>query len=254
MNGAQRELAQRARELARDRGISPAAALAALRAGPHPPLWDVPDHWADAIRLGTPYLAERWGLTVADVQQLAELLDGESAPPEPADPERAAFSAGLRQIADLLDAHPNIPLPHLTAPKATGWQPTLTCYLWGDDIRATLAAATRAMAAGGRVAKHVDDDGTGLRAWRMFGGIALEVRVERSQVCERVVLGTETVEVEEDACPQCGAGLKALGHDGTMVCADGGEAHYRAAKPGKRFATAEREIVEWRCTPLLGWS
>lgn len=56
-------------ELARDRGIAPAAALAALRGGP------------DGDQLGgTEALAHRWGLTVAGVEALAADLDGEPAP------------------------------------------------------------------------------------------------------------------------------------------------------------------------------
>lgn len=173
---------------------------------------------------------------------------------EGTDKGRAEFLQGLRDIADFLESHPELPLPYLgTGSERTGTPHVLTDYIIGDEPREQLAQITRALASmGGTVHKYADDNDRYSRflVWRAFGPIALAYQADRSEVCERVVVGTERVEVEVDACPECGGPLASDG-DGLAVCADD-SSHYQARKPGKRVESTEREIVEWRCSPLLG--
>jgi hypothetical protein len=183
VNAAQRKLATYVRELAADRQIKPGRVLLALRRG----------YDSDAESA----LADRWGVTRPDLVELQMLLNQEPVPPrppaapiedgpisvrtpaaqpEPVDPERAAFTAGMRQIADFLDQHPAVQLPFLIRTDRSGL-PTMWIYLFGDVDRSQLAAATEALAAGGhQVHEAGPDDDPALQVWRAFGGIALEVR------------------------------------------------------------------------------
>lgn len=160
---------------------------------------------------------------------------------------RAAFTRGLHEIAEFLDQHPEVPLPYMGSYISGDLMPTLAIYLNStEDQRATLAGIARAM---GTAEKIADDKLERLSVVRRFSGVALVAVADRREVCERVVIGTETVQVEEDACPKCSNALTIDG-DGAMVCSDD-SSHYRAAQPGKRVATTEREIVKWECTSLL---
>jgi hypothetical protein len=125
------------------------------------------------------------------------------------------FIEGLRQIADFLVEHPEVPKPyHLMGTE-------FYIYLFGDDQRATLTTIAKAM---GRAEKKVDGDR--FLVSRQFAGITLIAQADRAEVCERVVVGTREVEVEE---PDPAA---------------------LAAVPKVKRTTVV-EDVEWRCTPLL---
>lgn len=125
------------------------------------------------------------------------------------------FIEGLRQIADFLTEHPEVPKPyHLMGGE-------FFIYLHGKEQRATLATIAKAM---GRAEKKVDGDH--YLVSRRFAGITLIAQADREEVCERVVVGTREVEVEE---PDPAA---------------------LAAVP-KVKRTKVVEDVEWRCTPLL---
>ena len=93
------------------------------------------------------------------------------------DEERTAWVDGLRQLADFVEANPELPLPHAGA----------AIYLWGENPKADLANAVRIM---GNVEKKADDFFIG--ADRKFGPITLSVKAARETVCERVVVGTRT--------------------------------------------------------------
>lgn len=83
-----------------------------------------------------------------------------------------------------------------------------------------MATVTRKLTAGAALGeiRKVNDDGYA-RVFRRFGShVELEVWAPRSAVCERVVVGTETVEIPDPDAPK---------------------------------VTVEREVVEWRCSPLL---
>lgn len=91
-------------------------------------------------------------------------------------------------------------------------------YGLGDPVEA-MANVTRLLSAGapfGSVRKQYDDKY--LRVFRMFGTVEVEAWTMRELVCERRVVGFETVEVPDPDAP---------------------------------LVTVEREIVEWACHPIL---
>lgn len=130
------------------------------------------------------------------------------------DPERAAYTAGLRQLADALDAHPEIPLPY------DGHDGPITIqFLFGADPRAEMAAAVRALPCAWR--KDARDD----QYFDLNGnlaGLKLHLVAFRDEVCTRRVTGTEEREVEEIVTP-------------AVI----------------RKVTKPVEVVEWTCEPIL---
>lgn len=135
------------------------------------------------------------------------------------DPDRRAWLDGMLAVLAHLEANPTIPLPYLFTSVPGRYDRALIVYAQNAQQMAT---ATRGLARGGRVTKRVRDDGERMYVTREFGAIQLAVTVDRSQVCERVVVGTETVteEVPDPNAPKV-----------------------------KRPVT--REIVEWKCEPIL---
>lgn len=101
---------------------------------------------------------------------------------------RAEYIAGLRMLADTLDANPDLELPiygDRYAPMAV--------YLVGDENqRGQLAAWAKALP--GR--KEKADRDTRLDLKGAFRGLHISVTVEREEVCEKVVLGTREVTEE----------------------------------------------------------
>ena len=135
--------------------------------------------------------------------------------------QRAAYTAGLRQLADILDAHPEVPLP------CEGSNPTYSRlsfhFLYSDNVRADMAAARRALG----VPTEKNDRVPGY--FNLHGslhGLHFSMTAYRKDVCERVVVATREVEVEE-ADPVAVASLPKV----------------------KR--TVKIEDVEWKCAPLL---
>jgi len=124
----------------------------------------------------------------------------------------------LRAAADLLDAHPDLPTPVVTSfPSGTvdiAWQ--LMNSDVKDDQRRAVQQIVRAI--GGRWEKR-EYGGDVLYLDQTLDGIKLVIHVTREQVCERVVVGEETVKVPA---------VK--------------------AQPAR---TEVREVVEWRCEPVL---
>jgi hypothetical protein len=99
------------------------------------------------------------------------------------DPERAAYTDGLRQFADLLDAHPEWPMPW------AGRGDAITLLFLGADAKEEFAAAARAFP--GPLAKRATDKFFDLAG--SLHGLKVELTAYRDVVCERVVVGTETV-------------------------------------------------------------
>lgn len=134
---------------------------------------------------------------------------------------RAAYTAGLRRLAEIIDTHPELPLPYEGSSSDYG---RMTFhFLSAEDPRAELAAARRAL--GVPLEKKASDDKYfDLRG--SLAGLYFTMTAFRKDVCERVVLATREVEVEEP--------------DPLAV----------AALP-KVKRTVKVEDVEWRCTPLL---
>lgn len=100
--------------------------------------------------------------------------------------ERTEYIAGLRAMADILEGHSEMPLPW----PGQSENMTFEFYVTGDENeKATTAAIIRAV--GGRWSKNATDafftTATQLR------GLHIRVVAHRDQVCERRVIGTETV-------------------------------------------------------------
>jgi hypothetical protein len=127
----------------------------------------------------------------------------------------------LRAAADFLDAHPGLPVPVITSYSSgtvdIGWQ-LMNDDAVKDDQRPAVQQIIRAI--GGKWSKQEGGDTLCLRQKR--DGLGLCIFVTREQVCERVVTGEELV---------------------TVPAVD--------ARPER---TEVREIVEWRCEPVLAES
>jgi hypothetical protein len=129
--------------------------------------------------------------------------------------ERAALIDGLRQVADFLTEHPEVPRPyHLMGTE-------YFIYLYGDDQRAQLVTIARAM---GRSEKRIKGERYQVR--RQFAGLTLVAQADRDEVCEKVVTGS------------------------TEVTREVPDPELLATVP-KVSVTEVVETVEWRCTPLL---
>jgi hypothetical protein len=134
--------------------------------------------------------------------------------PDLTDAQRAA--AGLRQLADFLDANPNL--------QGTRYAfDSINLFPRGRDAVAAWARAAM-RATGAAVDKFVNGNWAGVKV--TFGSVGVDVTIERDEICERVVVDTREV-TEEVPDPQA-----------------------LAAVP-KVTVTRTVEDVEWRCRPLL---
>lgn len=131
---------------------------------------------------------------------------------------RAEQVAGIRELADWLEAHPEVPIPH----ELTGndYSYVLIMTLSVDDPKATLAAIARALP--GDVKK--DADSSQFEIEGRVGGINVKAIAQRNEVCERVVVGTREI---------------------TRTIPDP-----RVAVP-EIEVTETIEDVKWVCTPLM---
>jgi hypothetical protein len=132
--------------------------------------------------------------------------------------KRAAYTTGLRALADILDAHPELPLPYDGTSSALDWIEV------GVDARRSAAAFARVMP--GTVAKSVSDVAGQFYLTFQLHGLSLRVISTRAQMCERVITGTRTIVVEE---PDPDA----------------------LALVPKIKRTEVVEDVEWQCHPIL---
>lgn len=127
--------------------------------------------------------------------------------------DRAAYIAGLRAIADALEADPELPAPHAGSASVA----LIFC-----DTKEQVQAWSRVMT--GAKHKEIEDDANyGFRLVGQINGVRVKVLVARDEVCRRVVTGTRTVTTTEPI---------------TEVV-------------GEREVTVELEDVEWVCEPLL---
>lgn len=139
---------------------------------------------------------------------------------------RAGFTTGLRALADWIDQHPELDIPMEVEHGWAGGRYTIGVLGYDpvskrirEDIPGDFAAAVRAL--GGHRHKQADEDT--MRVCRDFGpGVSLEIWTGRDDICEGVVVGTETVEVERIIQP-------------AVV----------------EKVTEERDVIEWRCAPLI---
>jgi hypothetical protein len=130
----------------------------------------------------------------------------------------STIPAALREAADLLDQHPELPAPYITT-LSVG-RARLAWYIALDTKDLIAQKATAALIVktlGGKWDKGERENDFDFCQRR--GLLNLHIQVDRPAVCERVVVGTETVTVP--------------------------------GKPAEPERTVEREKVEWRCQPLL---
>lgn len=123
---------------------------------------------------------------------------------------RTAYTDGIRRLADWLDANPQIDLPW-----SGGQYDPIQIGAWVTKDQ--LAAIIKALP--GKVDKDYSADNV-VRVNATFGDLHVTAYAGRSEVCERVVTGTETVTVP--------------------------------AVEAKPERTETRDVVEWRCHPILG--
>lgn len=111
-------------------------------------------------------------------------------------PTLANHAAALRQVAELLVEHPDLPRPYVTM-FSDARHAEVHWYLHindrGDLETQKKAAQKIIRDLGGTWDKDPRDDGMFLH--REHGLLKLEVAVKREAVCERIVTGTETVTV-----------------------------------------------------------
>ncbi|VXB34069.1 hypothetical protein [Nocardioides sp. AX2bis] len=131
----------------------------------------------------------------------------------------------LRAVAELIEAHPDLPVPFTSLYDHRPETADLHWYLHlahrdpanaGDKARAIITAL------GGTWSKDFNRTDDTARFTRRWNGLSLEVSVQREQVCTRRVVGTETVTIP--ARPAA------------------------AAVPER---TETRDLVEWDCGSLL---
>jgi hypothetical protein len=137
--------------------------------------------------------------------------------------DRSAYTSGLRLLADILDDHPEVPLPydgrvapitihHLYASEA------------GRTIREEFQATIRAFP--GTKTKNASDGGSYFDVDLDLHGLKVQISTLRDEVCERVVTGTREV-TREVPDPQALAAVPTVTVKETV------------------------EDVRWECRPLL---
>lgn len=132
------------------------------------------------------------------------------------------MSETLRAVADLIESHPDLPLPYVCVYDHTPYQADLNWYLQINQRsegeahqRAQALAIVRGI--GGKWRKDVIGDS--FRFEQEIDGLNLDVQVTREAVCERVVVGEETVVIP--------------------------------AVEARPERIEKRDVVQWRCEPLL---
>ncbi|MFD9949996.1 hypothetical protein ACFWYW_28440 [Nonomuraea sp. NPDC059023] len=131
--------------------------------------------------------------------------------------ERAAYTAGLRALADILDANPDLPLPYDGDGKPLS-------FIEGIAAESRRGAAVFARVMPGPVEKSGTDSQFYLKA--KLHGLRVKWIATREEMCERIVVGTREVEIEEPD-PEAVAALPKV----------------------KRVEVVED--VEWKCRPVL---
>ena len=128
-----------------------------------------------------------------------------------------SIAPALREAADLLESHPDLPQPYVTSSSAGTAHMAWYLAVHGYDLAEQKQLAARIIRAiGGAWAKNPGED-FNFTATR--GLVGLTVQVKREAVCRRKVVGTETVTIP--------------------------------AKPAEPERTVEQDIVEWDCEPIL---
>ena len=158
------------------------------------------------------------------VTSASDIRPDEEQVPSPEQVEAREMADGLRTLADMIAAYPEL-LPQLRYTLGTSGYMTFP-MMPGSDQAADLATIARAaLRLGGTVKKEVRGDAFDLII--RLGPVGAKFIACRDEVCERVVTGTREV-TEEVPDPDA-----------------------LAAVP-KVAVTKTVEDVEWICRPLLG--
>lgn len=131
----------------------------------------------------------------------------------------------LRAVADLIEAHPDLPVPYTSHFNHCPETAELKWYLHlahNDPATGGDKARTIITALGGTWAKDLDSTDDTARFTQTREGLDLSIVVRREQVCTRRVVGTETVTIPAQPAAE--------------------------AVPER---TETRDVVEWDCGSLL---
>ena len=129
--------------------------------------------------------------------------------------KRTELASNLREFADFLDDHGQ-DIPDVNVDVSS----RIWSWTSANDVPTAIALALRAgMKGADEVRKKYSDDY--FRLYLSFGDLEYRVSCDRDEVCERTVIGTETV--MESVPPEGDWTEKAV----------------------------EKDIVEWVCNPLL---
>lgn len=109
--------------------------------------------------------------------------------------------------------------------------------------------ATRRTLACGVWKKHVTDSYYWLES-QLGDGTTVTIMSRRNEVCEEIVTGTKTEEVEAMVCPECDGKVGSDG-EGGMVCLVNGRADYYARPLKKKVTLVEVPKTDWVCAPVL---
>jgi len=128
-------------------------------------------------------------------------------------------SENLRVLADLIEAHPDLPPPYVTA---GAYGTDASWYLHINDLARDLpeqkAVAARVVSTlGGKWAKSEDGERYRFSQTRT-DGLGLNVTVNRAAVCERVVTGSHEVTVPAMDARPAEPGRVETVEDVTWVC------------------------------------
>lgn len=127
--------------------------------------------------------------------------------------------AGLRELADLLEHHPDAPAPGVA----------FACAYVSD--RQELAKVARLL---GRAVKSTFGGGTYFQVARRFGPVEYGAMTTRDIACEAKVVGTEPVTETVVTNPARAAELRA-----------------ELDALTEEVVVGERPVVEWECAPVL---
>lgn len=141
-----------------------------------------------------------------------------SATPE----QRAAYLKGLRALADVLEQHDEIPLPHVGRTTAI----TIWFTIGSSDPRSEMAAAAKAIPCTWHKNAWESSEQAFFELQGTLHGLSIDLTAYRDAVCERIVTGIETV-TERVKDPEALAAVPEV------------------------EVTRQVPTVEWRCHPLL---
>ena len=109
---------------------------------------------------------------------------------------RTAYTAGLRAVADLIDAHPDLPEPYTSIYSSGNIDVQWYLHIQNLNLAEQKTAAAKIVSdLGGKWDKRELVEGRLDFEQTLANGVHLTLTVARDAVCERVVIGTHEVTV-----------------------------------------------------------